>query len=250
MVRPFVPWCLPWPGFLSQCENYVCPSCWFVDVCQVCFCAMFPHGLSLGSRGDINIWLYDQMNTSMKFVLQWVSCDMWLCNCRTWMEDLLECQTASKSTSHVAQVKFWFFTFHCDSPPARWGLLDFMSVAAPPPLLLLLFSSLCSLPDLNHDQPRPVFAAGPQPRPSTPTMRLQVCTLRAWGTNGTIHLQMLPFAYSYAFCAACCWTLKIQHCIMRSGQNIYILARYDICIYIQRIFKMGFIVPMYLRGVA
>ena len=28
----------------------------------------------------------------------------------------------------------------------------------------------CSLPDLNHDQPRPVFPAGPQPRPSTPSV--------------------------------------------------------------------------------
>ena len=26
----------------------------------------------------------------------------------------------------------------------------------------------CSLPDLNHDHPRPVFPAGPQPRVSTP----------------------------------------------------------------------------------
>ena len=26
----------------------------------------------------------------------------------------------------------------------------------------------CSLPDLNHDHPRPVFPAGPQPRPSPP----------------------------------------------------------------------------------
>ena len=69
------------------------------------------------------------------------------------------------------------------SPPARWGLLDFMSVAAPPRPLLLFSSGVrgrtstttshaqCSLPDLNHDQPRPVFAAGPQPRPSTPSVR-------------------------------------------------------------------------------
>ena len=28
----------------------------------------------------------------------------------------------------------------------------------------------CSLPDLNHDHPRPVFPAGPQPRPSTPSV--------------------------------------------------------------------------------
>ena len=30
----------------------------------------------------------------------------------------------------------------------------------------------CSLPDLNHDHPRPVFPAGPQPRPSTPSVSL------------------------------------------------------------------------------
>ena len=34
----------------------------------------------------------------------------------------------------------------------------------------------CSLPDLNHDQPRPVFAAGPQPRPSTPSVRCRTST--------------------------------------------------------------------------
>ena len=28
----------------------------------------------------------------------------------------------------------------------------------------------CSLPDLNHDHPRPVFPAGPQPRVSTPSV--------------------------------------------------------------------------------
>ena len=40
----------------------------------------------------------------------------------------------------------------------------------------------CSLPDLNHDQPRPVFAAGPQPRPSTPSVRCRTSTT-------TIHAQ-------------------------------------------------------------
>ena len=102
------------------------------------------------------------------------------------------------------------------SPPARWGLLDFMSVASSSCLVLLSSSSpppprrpprpprpppaplrsmsvcpagpqprpsthsvpcrtstttihaQCSLPDLNHDHPRPVFPAGPQPRPSVP----------------------------------------------------------------------------------
>ena len=105
------------------------------------------------------------------------------------------------------------------SPPARWGLLDFMSVAcsspllisssSPPPLLLLLVVLLlvllvllvqlrpaihsvlcrtstttihaqCSLPDLNHDHPRPVFPAGPQPQPSTPSVPCRTSTGRGW----------------------------------------------------------------------
>ena len=40
----------------------------------------------------------------------------------------------------------------------------------------------CSLPDLNHDQPRPVFPAGPQPRPSTPSVPCRTSTT-------TIHAQ-------------------------------------------------------------
>ena len=97
------------------------------------------------------------------------------------------------------------------SPPARWGLLDFMSVACSSPPLLssspLLLSSppppaqprpsthsvlcrtstttihaQCSLPDLNHDHPRPVFPAGPQPRPSPPSVPCRTSTT-------TIHAQ-------------------------------------------------------------
>ena len=34
----------------------------------------------------------------------------------------------------------------------------------------------CSLPDLNHDHPRPVFPAGPQPRPSTPSVPCRTST--------------------------------------------------------------------------
>ena len=109
----------------------------------------------------------------------------------------------------------------CFSPPARWGLLDFMSVAFSSSCLVLLVlllvlllassssssssssassssssSSLssrrprptatrdpqCSLPDLNHDHPRPVFPAGPQPRPSTPSVPCRTSTT-------TIHAQ-------------------------------------------------------------
>ena len=50
----------------------------------------------------------------------------------------------------------------------------------------------CSLPDLNHDHPRPVFAAGPQPRPATPSVRCQTSTT-------TINAQCsLPDLNSYA----------------------------------------------------
>ena len=38
----------------------------------------------------------------------------------------------------------------------------------------------CSLPDLNHDHPRPVFAAGPQPRPSTPSVRCRTSTAKRY----------------------------------------------------------------------
>ena len=38
-----------------------------------------------------------------------------------------------------------------------------------------------SLPDLNHDHPRPVFPAGPQPQPSAPSVpcRTSTTTIRA-----------------------------------------------------------------------
>ena len=40
----------------------------------------------------------------------------------------------------------------------------------------------CSLSDLNHDHPRPVFPAGPQPRPSPPSVPCRTSTT-------TIHAQ-------------------------------------------------------------
>ena len=40
----------------------------------------------------------------------------------------------------------------------------------------------CSLPDLNHDHPRPVFPAGPQPRVSPPSVPCRTSTT-------TIHAQ-------------------------------------------------------------
>ena len=80
-------------------------------------------------------------------------------------------------------------TVTISSPPARWGLLDFMSVACSSPPLLSSSScstatldAQCSLSDLNHDHPRPVFPAGPQPRPSPPSVPCRTSTT-------TIHAQ-------------------------------------------------------------
>ena len=63
----------------------------------------------------------------------------------------------------------------------------------PAQLRLAIHSVLCrtstttihaqfSLPDLNHDHPRPVFPAGPQPRPSPPSVPCRTSTT-------TIHAQ-------------------------------------------------------------
>ena len=38
----------------------------------------------------------------------------------------------------------------------------------------------CSLPDLNHDHPRPVFPAGPQPRVSMPSVPCRTSCRKIW----------------------------------------------------------------------
>ena len=60
------------------------------------------------------------------------------------------------------------------SPPARWGLLDFMSVACSSPPLLSSSPLLLLL--LNRDPRRTVFSVGPQPRPSTPSVPCRTST--------------------------------------------------------------------------
>ena len=76
------------------------------------------------------------------------------------------------------------------------SLVLLLLLSSPPPLVVLLLLSLsslsscstatrdpqCSLSDLNHDHPRPVFPAGPQPRPSTPSVPCRTSTT-------TIHAQ-------------------------------------------------------------
>ena len=74
-------------------------------------------------------------------------------------------------------------------------VLLLLLLSSPPPLVVLLLSlssssscstatrdPQCSLSDLNHDHPRPVFPAGPQPRPSPPSVPCRTSTT-------TIHAQ-------------------------------------------------------------
>ena len=84
-----------------------------------------------------------------------------------------------KSSSRYSLVHIFGVIFHkCSecfrffSPPARWGLLDFMSVD------FRRLPLLPPSPDLNHDHPRQVFPAGPQPRPSTPSVPCRTSTAR------------------------------------------------------------------------
>ena len=60
----------------------------------------------------------------------------------------------------------------CSSPP----LLSSSSCST------ATLDAQCSLSDLNHDHPRPVFPAGPQPRPSPPSVPCRTSTT-------TIHAQ-------------------------------------------------------------
>ena len=114
------------------------------------------------------------------------------------------CVSEINCVLQIREVVNWKCHF---SPPARWGLLDFMSVAcssssssprllSSSPLLRLpagpqprpstpsvpcrtsttTITAQCALPDLNHDHHRPVFPAGPQPRPSTPSVPCRTST--------------------------------------------------------------------------
>ena len=49
-------------------------------------------------------------------------------------------------------------------------------VSAPCRTSTMTIHALCSLPDLNHDHPRPVFPAGPQPRPSPSSVPCRTST--------------------------------------------------------------------------
>ena len=102
------------------------------------------------------------------------------CGCFPWFP----CLSILFPTCQVRVVRFYV---SC--------LVLLLLLSSPPPLVVLLLSlssssscstatrdPQCSLSDLNHDHPRPVFPAGPQPRPSPPSVPCRTSTT-------TIHAQ-------------------------------------------------------------
>ena len=148
---------------------------------------------------------------------RWRCLEFWIVqiNWGLWPKTTVHTYHSRVHVPFIIHVYFIFSGLTHFSPPARWGLLDFMSVAScvlpssacrlppppPSPLLLVLLVQLrpaihsvpcrtstttihaqCSLPDLNHDHPRPGFPAGPQPRVSPPSVPCRTSTT-------TIHAQ-------------------------------------------------------------
>ena len=104
----------------------------------------------------------------------------------SWFLDFLLSEFLFFPTCQVRVVRFYVSCRASSSPPP-----------SPPPsprrrTSTTTIHAQCSLPDLNHDQPRPVFAARPQPRPSTPSVRCRTSTT-------TVNAQCsLPDLNSYA----------------------------------------------------
>ena len=89
----------------------------------------------------------------------------------------LESQVFFFPTCQVRVVRFYV-----NSRASSFSSFSFSASPPPPRTSTTTSHAQCSLPDLNHDQPRPVFAAGPQPRPSMPSVRCRTSTT-------TIHAQ-------------------------------------------------------------
>ena len=84
-------------------------------------------------------------------------------------------------TCQVRVVRFYVSCLRPSAPPA-FRLACSSSSSPRPPRPTATCDPQRSLPDLNHDRPRPVFPAGPQPRPSTPSVPCRTSTT-------TIHAQ-------------------------------------------------------------
>ena len=160
---------------MSEIMAFVVP----IGIYWSCICSIFPL-VSLREGDSIDV----------------MDCDIADCHCDVPRQNTHTEKDKEEDVQAAAcgwqSLKNWMFC----SPPARWGLLDFMSVASssfsssspPPPrppcrprrprrpCSTATRDPQCSLPDLNHDHPRPVFPAGPQPRPSTPNVPCRTST--------------------------------------------------------------------------
>ena len=85
--------------------------------------------------------------------------------CSFWIVGLVFCKLFFP-TCQVRVVRFYVSCLLLSSSSCSTATLD----------------AQCSLSDLNHDHPRPVFPAGPQPRPSPPSVPCRTSTT-------TIHAQ-------------------------------------------------------------
>ena len=74
-------------------------------------------------------------------------------------------------------IKVASFRSSSSSTPPAFRVPPASSSSSPrPPRPTAIRDPQRSLPDLNHDHPRPVFPAGPQPRPSTPSVPCRTST--------------------------------------------------------------------------
>ena len=151
-------------------------------------------------------------NQSMRICPNWPESICPLEPCGKYTSSTLDGAQLTMSESRRRAESQFLCKFCYGSPPARWGLLDFMSVAScvlllrpPPPASCVLRPAFClppasssssprpprptatcdpqrCLPDLNHDHPRPMFPAGPLPRASPPSVPCRTSTT-------TIHAQ-------------------------------------------------------------
>ena len=89
-------------------------------------------------------------------------------------------------TCQVRVVRFYVSCLLLLSSPPHLLLISSSSPPPPPrppprrpprpPRPTATLDAQCSLSDLNHDHPRPVFSVGPQPRPSTPSVPCRTST--------------------------------------------------------------------------
>ena len=91
-------------------------------------------------------------------------------------------RTADLSFFPTCQVRVVRFYVSCLLPLLPSASPASSSSSPRPPRPTATCDPRRSLPDLNHDHPRPVFPAGPQPRPSTPSVPCRTSTT-------TIHAQ-------------------------------------------------------------